>query len=60
MMIQINTNLVPTAQNLILVQNFQLQMEAWENGITFGADMASSAHIDNKNKYILILGGGTN
>ena len=25
------------------------------NGIIFGVDMSSSAHIDNNNKYILIL-----
>ena len=31
-------------------------MEAWKkNVIIFGADMSSSVHIDNKNKYILIL-----
>ena len=28
------------------------------NVIIFGADMASSVHIDNKEKYILILGEG--
>ena len=28
-----------------------------KNVITFGADMSSSVHIDNKNKDILILGG---
>ena len=28
------------------------------NAIIFGADMASSVHIDNKEKYILILGEG--
>ena len=45
-----------TAQGLILVQNFLLQMEAWEkNFIAFGAGMSSSVHIDNKNKGILIL-----
>ena len=27
-----------------------------KNVIIFGADMSSSVHIDNKNKYILILG----
>ena len=30
-----------------------------ENVITFGADMGSPVHIDNKNKDILILGEGT-
>ena len=29
-----------------------------ENVIIFGADMRLSVHIDNKNKEILILGGG--
>ena len=29
-----------------------------QNVIIFGADMSSSAHIDNKGKYILILGDG--
>ena len=29
-----------------------------KNVITFGADMSSSAHVDNKRKYILILGEG--
>ena len=27
--------------------------------IIFGADMSSSTHIDNKKKYILVLGKGT-
>ena len=30
-----------------------------KNVIIFGADMSSSVHINNKNKYILILGQGT-
>ena len=29
-----------------------------ENVVIFGADISSSVHIDNKNKYILILGEG--
>ena len=29
-----------------------------KNVVIFGADMSSSAHIDNKNKDILILGEG--
>ena len=28
------------------------------NIITFGADMSSCVHVDNKGKYILILGKG--
>ena len=48
-----------TAWDLILVQNFYLQMEAMEkNVIIFGTDMSSSVHVDNKGKYILILGEG--
>ena len=27
-----------------------------KNEITFGADMSSSVHIDNRRKYILVLG----
>ena len=33
------------------MQNFYLQMEA-----IFGDDMTSSVHVDNKGKYMLILG----
>ena len=29
-----------------------------KNTISFGIDISSSVHIDNKNKYILILGKG--
>ena len=44
---------------MIVVQNFYLQMEAWEkNVIIYGADMSSFVHIDNKNKGVLILGDG--
>ena len=28
------------------------------NYIIFGVDMSSSVHVDNKKKYILVLGGG--
>ena len=58
MVIQINTNIAAMAQDLILIQKFLLQMEAWENVIICGADMNLSVHIDNKNKDILILGNG--
>ena len=59
MLIQTNTNTMFTAWDLILVQNFYLQMEAMEkNVIIFGTDMSSSVHVDNKGKYILILGEG--
>ena len=30
-----------------------------QNLLIFGVDMSSSAHIDNKKKYILVLGKGT-
>ena len=30
MLIQINTNIVATAYDLILIQNFHLQIKAWE------------------------------
>ena len=50
---KMNTNVVPTAQDLILVQNFHLQMEMWgKNVIIIRADMGSSVHIDDKNKVI--------
>ena len=42
---------------MIPVQNFYLQIEALEK-IIFGADLSSSAHIDNERKDILILGKG--
>ena len=32
--------------------------EVGKNAITFGVDISSSPHIDNKKKYILILGKG--
>ena len=48
MLIQINTNIVATEQDLIIVQNFYLQMEAWKE----------SVHVYDKNKDILILGEG--
>ena len=37
---------------------FSLCNEIGRNVIIFGIDMSSSQHIDNKNKYILILGKG--
>ena len=44
-----------TAWDLILVQNFHLQIEAFEKNTIFGVDMRTSVHTDNKNKDILIL-----
>ena len=59
MLIQMNTNTVAMVKDLILIQNFHLQMEAWgKNTIIFGVDMRSSEHINNKNKNILILREG--
>ena len=35
-------------------------MEAWgKNVISFGSDMTSSVHIDNKNRDILVLDEGS-
>ena len=34
-------------------------MDAWGKCHFFGADMKSSAHVDDKNKDVLILGQGT-
>ena len=45
--------MVATAKDLILVQNFHLQMEGWEKMSL--CQMSSSVHNDNKNKDILIL-----
>ena len=59
MLTQINTSITATAQNLILLQNFRLQMVALKkNVIIFGADMSSSVHTDHRNKNILILRKG--
>ena len=59
MPIQLNTNIVAMAQELILVHNFHLHIKAQEKmSLFFGADMHSSVHIDNKNKDILILEEG--
>ena len=59
MPIQLNTNIVAMAQELILVYNFHLHIKAREKmSLFFGADMHSSVHIDNKNKDILILEEG--
>ena len=56
-LLQINTNMATTAQDLILVQNFRSKMEVWgKNFIIFGADMSSSVHSYNKYKNIYILG----
>ena len=55
MLIQINTNIVATTKDLILVQSFHLQMEALKNGIIFRADMSPYVHIANKDKGILLI-----
>ena len=57
MLIQINTNMVATATDLILVYKFHSQMEACQkNLIIFGGDMNSFVHSNNKKKDILMLG----
>ena len=62
MLIQLDMYIVVIILDLILVQNFYLQMEAMENNgkniIIFGTEIRSSVHIHNKNKHILILGEG--
>ena len=45
--------------DLIEKKSFYLVMDLAINAIIFGVDMSSSVHIDNKNKYILILGEGS-
>ena len=55
MLIQVKTNIVAMEEDLIFLQNFHLQMEAWEKiVIIFGVDMSSSVYIDNKDKDIWI------
>ena len=58
MLIQINTDIVATAYDLILVQNFHLQIEAWGKMSFLKGDMSSSVDTNSKNKDILILGEG--
>ena len=45
--------------NLIEKKSFYLVIDLAMNAIIFGVDMSSSVHIDNKNKYSLILGEGS-
>ena len=52
MLIQINLITAAAAYDLILLQNFHLQIKAWEKMSLF------LKHIDNKNKDVLILGEG--
>ena len=58
MLIQINKNIAVTAQDLIIIQNSYLQIEAWEKMSIFVADMRSNVNIANKNKDVSILGQG--
>ena len=46
-----------TAEDLILVQNFQGQLEGGGENVIFGAD-DSSVHINGRNINILVLGEG--
>ena len=55
MLIQRRANVVATASDLILVQNFHWQMEMWEKMSSFLELYSSFMHIDNKNKDILVL-----
>ena len=60
MLIEINISIAAPAQDLILVQNFNLKMEVLENmSFIIGADMSSSVHINNEGKETLILGEGS-
>ena len=40
-------------------EKFSVGNEFGTNCIIFGSDMSSSVHVDNKKKYILILGEGS-
>ena len=54
-LIQINTNIVAAAYDMILVQNFSFTDGSMGRNITiFGADMSSPVHIDNKMSYFLV------
>ena len=43
---------------MLLDWTFSIGIGFGRNRIIFGIDMSSSVHIDNKKKYILILGEG--
>ena len=59
MLIQINTciqtSILATTQDFIVVQNFYYRWKLWKNAITFGADVSSSLQVDNKGKDISII-----
>ena len=56
MRIHTNTNTAAMEQDLILVQNFCLQMEVREDMSFFRAVITSSVHVNNKSNNILIAG----
>ena len=58
MLIQINTNIPATPQDLILIQFLFTDGSTVRNAIIFGAAMSSSGHVNNKGKDILIYGDG--
>ena len=52
-----NMDFLVTELDLIEDQVFSLTGGGFgQNVLIFGADMSSSAHIDDKKKYILVLG----
>ena len=57
MLIQVNTYIVVMVLDSINLQNFHYVMVG-KYVITFGVDISSFVHIDNKGKGILILGKG--
>ena len=53
MLVQINTNVVAAALDLIFVNSFLLQMKKLQkNVMIFGAYLSLSMHIDNKRSYL--------
>ena len=59
MLISTGTNILDMELVLIDMEVFHLVMErVGRNIIIFGVDMSSSTKIDNRKKYILILGKG--
>ena len=53
MLVQINTNMVAPALDLIFAHSFRLQVKKLQkNVIIFGAYLSLSVHIDNKRRYL--------
>ena len=60
MQIFINKNTLDVVLHLIDVELFFPTSGFGDNEIIFRADTSSAVHVDNKKKYILILGEGLN